>query len=1022
MRFGSALILGFALVHTASANLLPPNYNDAPLHAVQFVDAREGWAVGDHGIIWHTVDSGRTWERQKSGTKSSLRSICFLTPYTGWIAGRTELPNGAGSSGILLFTADGGATWAEKSSGTLPGINFVKFFDENSGVVVGDGSDSQPAGIFFTADGGKRWIPGMGPRATSYLAAHFPTQTSGTVGGIWSKLATVREGKATAAEIDTLKGRSIRGIASNGSAVLAVADGGTILTSVQGTKWAVANTGLPSEAAGCLDFRAVASHGETVWAMGRPGSVVLRSPDFGKTWERFHTGWNTPINALYAIGANDLVAVGDLGTILMSEDAGKTWKARKCGGQAAGVLFAHAHSQQLPADAMALVGQRDGYFAVATGMTIPEPSTADAKRSLDAFRLNAAVREVGGVAADHAWAFPIPEYLRDSKADQLLQHWNTQHGNRAEAELVRQLVLAYRMWKPDVIVSDRLTAEAGPAEQLVLKAAREAFKLAGDPKACPEQLEILGLTVHSPKKLYAVGPESGAECAVTIDTTEFAKYLFDTPQAFSEPAFALLGEGAIGGKRRCFRLVSHRMPGAESHAELMQGIDLPQGGIARRVLPVFSEAATALFAGREQDTRTRQTLEGIALTALPQAGADKSLALIGQKLKQLPDDIACRTGIALGRELALRGQWIQAREMYLLVLTNYSQYPESVDAIRWLAKYYASGEARRRAENANSIRIEKSTAGVQQAGYLETVGEREQYRMSDPEAVKIWCKACLELEPKLAGFGPVYSDDPSIQLSTLSARRQLGLTGDAAKQLQSYFRNAPGTTEMAPGTDLWRDCLAAEMWLMNPAAIRVQPKPVAACPATTIKPFLDGKLDDDCWRQYQPLDLKAQSNAGSLKGYTTKTYLAHDADFIYIAVECQHPEGKQVAKATKRNRDEDLKGFDRVDILLDLDRDYQSHYRLQIDQRGCVSDDCNGDTTWNPKWFVAVESTPTGWTAELAIPRTELTGNRIGSGTVWAANVSRVIPGVGVQTWSGPPDAKVRPEGMGLLKFVDLRK
>lgn len=204
--------------------------------------------------------------------------------------------------------------------------------------------------------------------------------------------------------------------------------------------------------------------------------------------------------------------------------------------------------------------------------------------------------------------FPVPTHLADAKADALLQYWDSKHAQKAEAELVRQLVLAYRMWKPEVVVSDRLTATAGPAEQLVLRASREAFKLAGDPKAYPEQLEILGLQVHSPKKLYAGGPESGAECGVVIDTTEFAKYLFDTPQAFAEPAFALLGEGALGGKRRCFRLVSHRLTGAETHADLMQGIDLPCGGSARRKLPEFSEAATALFAGREQDTRTRQTL------------------------------------------------------------------------------------------------------------------------------------------------------------------------------------------------------------------------------------------------------------------------------------------------------------------------------------------------------------------------------------------------------------------------------
>ena len=46
----------------------------------------------------------------------------------------------------------------------------------------------------------------------------------------------------------------------------------------------------------------------------------------------------------------------------------------------------------------------------------------------------------------------------------------------------------------------------------------------------------------------------------------------------------------------------------------------------------------------------------------------------------------------------------------------------------------------------------------------------------------------------------------------------------------------------------------------------------------------------------------------------------------------------------------------------------------------------------------------------------------VNGGTGAREDVSRVIPGVGVQTWSGPPDALPRPEGMGLLKFVDLRK
>jgi len=203
----------------------------------------------------------------------------------------------------------------------------------------------------------------------------------------------------------------------------------------------------------------------------------------------------------------------------------------------------------------------------------------------------------------------------------------------------------------------------------------------------------------------------------------------------------------------------------------------------------------------------------------------------------------------------------------------------------------------------------------------------------------------------------------------------------------------------------------------------VQPKPLAICPTAAKRPYLDGKLDDDCWQAFKPLDMKSATKGADLKGYGTKAHFAHDDEYLYIAVECGHPEGKQVPKAEKRLRDDDLSGRDRVDILLDLDRDYQTYFRFQVDHRGCVAEDCWGEKAWNPKWHVAIDSTATGWTAEIAIPRSELTGASIPSGSTWGMNVSRVVPGLGVQAWSGPADANPRPEGMGLLKFqADIKK
>ena len=47
--------------------------------------------------------------------------------------------------------------------------------------------------------------------------------------------------------------------------------------------------------------------------------------------------------------------------------------------------------------------------------------------------------------------------------------------------------------------------------------------------------------------------------------------------------------------------------------------------------------------------------------------------------------------------------------------------------------------------------------------------------------------------------------------------------------------------------------------------------------------------------------------------------------------------------------------------------------------------------------FVAVKSDKDGWSAEAAIPLTELTGERVTVGKAWGCNVVRVVPGRGVQ-------------------------
>src|SRR4051794_36729095 len=112
-------------------------FDDAALNAVQFVDDQEGWAVGDDGVIWHTIDKGKNWERQPSGVRAALRSLCFVNPFTGWVVGREELAGG-GSAGVVLYTSDGGLKWRRLLTNAMPGLQVVRFVDAKTGYLAGD--------------------------------------------------------------------------------------------------------------------------------------------------------------------------------------------------------------------------------------------------------------------------------------------------------------------------------------------------------------------------------------------------------------------------------------------------------------------------------------------------------------------------------------------------------------------------------------------------------------------------------------------------------------------------------------------------------------------------------------------------------------------------------------------------------------------------------------------------------------------------------------------------------------------
>ena len=107
----------------------------ASLSAVQFIDARLGWAVGHLGVVLHSADGGATWSKQLDGIQAAQLALRAAAEATGPEQAHAQADaqrlvddgpdkpfldvhfdgprNGyvLGAYNLLFRTADGGATW-----------------------------------------------------------------------------------------------------------------------------------------------------------------------------------------------------------------------------------------------------------------------------------------------------------------------------------------------------------------------------------------------------------------------------------------------------------------------------------------------------------------------------------------------------------------------------------------------------------------------------------------------------------------------------------------------------------------------------------------------------------------------------------------------------------------------------------------------------------------------------------------------------------------------------------------------
>lgn len=1019
------------------ATEIAPWQDDANLHDVQFVSSRVGFAVGDQGIVWKTADSGVTWQACPVPAPAMLRSVSFLTDRMGWVGGTLWQPYTRLAEGVVYVTTDGGATWKQCGAGQLPALQYLRCFSPEEGVAVGTGTALHPSGIYRTEDGGQTWNPVPSPSQQRWQAALFVDPELGIVADRSGKVALVGGDQLLASNLNARQSRSVRGLTLQpDDTAWLVGDGGLVMTSQSGgVSWAPPEAPLPLDVRHACDFRTVAAVDQQVWAAGSPGSVVWTSPDGGQSWERLLTNSPLPINKLVFVSRTAGIAVGELGIIRRTVDGGRTWQTMRGTGRRAAWLAFVPSPVAASLELGVKLSAEEGYRGVVWSASFPEAATADSSAADIRDRLAAAGHATRLNVAGVSWQLPVDRPDLMQTGDALLARWQVRSEQRAPELLVSELVRQLRTYQPDVVILPHVP-EGDALASFILQAAEAALEQSADGTRAIPQRELAGLPPWSVSRVYRQ-LAAGSRGDVTWSPEEYLPRLGESLSQQTEPSATLLFDRDSRSQACAFRRVTTE-PAEDVHVGgLFAGLEPSPGSATRRALLPIDEARLNAGQKRQQTLRNFRAFTDRALRE--QQTSAQLIGNLPEVLKDLNVDQAANVLSDLGWKFRRTSQFEHAEATYLELVRRHPDHPAALEGMTWLVQYWGSGELtyqRLRGTGRTTQRPRTDVEALQQrilqanapggaflteprtaADIVPTSGTRinvpvtPQHRHDSggaPDHVAAWQRRALELASQLHRQSPHLFQQPEVQLPLAALNRATKAPGKA----DAIYRQFQQGASQGPVADL----MERELWVTQP--LTLTPRQVAVCRQTSTRPQLDGILSDPCWQNAteHPFGPVGDTETAQPSGFVM---FAYDAEFLYVAAVAKRvPERTiNISPLGDRDYDADLRGFDRIGLAFDVDRDYVTWYGLEVDERGQTADRCWENARWNPKWYVARDADAERWQIELAIPWSELVAAAPQPRDIWAASILRTIPHVGSHGWGSATEWPPRWDSFGLLRF-----
>lgn len=1018
-----------------------PYQDDATLYDIQFIGTKTGWAVGDHGVIWNTVDAGRTWELVPSPVGCPLRSICFLTDRIGWIVGGGTTPYTRVGYGVVLFTSDGGETWTRLANTTLPTLQYVEFFSMEQGVVVGETSPGRPSGVLTTTDGGRSWEPVPGEPQAGWRTADFLAPQSGITAGLRGRVSLVGGQRMLQPRIGEFGLKGFHGSQLNRDETgWLVGDGALVLrTDNAGVVWQAPPQPLPRGLEDMVDFRTVASQGHHVWIAGEPGNVVWHTPDGGQTWVKQFTGQTLPINALHFASERLGWAAGALGTLQRTEDGGTSWSIVRGKGRRVALASVHARASGVSFPLIARQAGDLGYRCLVMLPARHDVGPDSHASSNEDQQLAEAVTIVGGAGAAIEWRFPIALPGLDNNAERLWDEWQRTTEGRLREVLLGKLVCRLRTWRPSVVVIEGVSP-ADATSQLLNEALEEAVEQAADPTRFVEHRHLAGLDPWKVEKVYLKLPP-GSTGQAHVDPHQYLPRLGTTvAEAAAWASSRVIPQTTATAAREAYQLKtqdSQKTLSAVGSGDFFSGISLPPGSPARRALRLYDDK---LAEQHRALARKQRNFRAYAERFLDEPQhASQVIAQLRPTLAGLSRRQASHQLAALAGEYRRRSDWELAEAALIELIERYPQEPAAFDAMRWLFQFWSGAEPswqRARKVTVNQRRFVLNTEqlvervrravdyvssdpstrdaealdlGPDPAQFVSTPGQlsisrNEEYRGG---VLRHWQDQALRMASLIRKRSPRLYQSPEVQFPLAALLRDRGVVLPVAgSQIVPTSSGEPGSVAVG-NTSL----LGQPDGLSSVLSVK--------CKRTSTPPNLDGMLSDECWQAAEEIPLKAARDDQLINGEYPFALLSYDAEYLYFAASVPRHADLPTDLPTTGGRDfdADLSKFDRLSLFLDIDRDFATYYAFHVDQRGWTAESCWEDKTWNPQWYVAPSSDETRWRIEIAIPLRELVSGPPRKQSMWALGIVRTMPALGLQSWMHPASTEPRAESFGRLRF-----